>query len=248
MKKNVEKKVAAPPEKYWQKLVQVYFTFYKKRFKDNDGYMMSPDWSPEKRGMESKGLKEILTRLRTIAEQKDFDWTEEYACEQLDLFLHKAYQKPFIAKSMMCCLMNKYKDEIIVSEYNDPLIKKILECFYFINPQYPVDHEKDNSAAQIIVGFMKGQFLRANIEFKETAVVQSVKKIFDLVAADNFWNQKSLRSISNNLQEFVNIIKSNKDGTGKKGYGKSQSPGNFNSGSLEGPRITTKPKGGFGRL
>lgn len=80
MKKTVDKKPAAPPEKYWQKLVDVYFAFYKDHFRDNDGFRMSPNWNKATIGMESKGLKGIITRLRTLAEEKDFDWTEQSAC------------------------------------------------------------------------------------------------------------------------------------------------------------------------
>lgn len=212
MKKNGEKKVAAPPEKYWQKLVEVYFKIYKSLFKDSDGFPMSPNWNKNTVGMESKGLKEIIIRLRTIAEAKNFDWTEKYACDQVQLFMMKAAQIPFLRKSMLCCLLNKYKDEVIVSEYNDPLVKKIRETFYFINPNYAVDHKLDSTAAQIIVGFLKAQYLRSNIEFTDQSVIQSVETIFKFVKNDEFWNEKSLRSIANNLQEFVNKIKANKNG------------------------------------
>lgn len=243
LKKNVvgenapSAKKKAPPEKFWQQLVDVYFNFYKAHFRDNDGFRLEPNWSPATRGMESKGLKEILIRLRTIAEQKNFDWTENYAVEQWTLFLNKAYQKSFIAKTMMCCLMNKYKDEIIVSEYNDPLVKKILAHFYFLNSDYAVDEEKDRAAAEIIIGFLKANYLRSNIVFTEKSVLQSTDTIFRFVKNDEFWKKKSLKSISNNLQEFVNKIKANKN------------VGNINAGTNgKTPVVDIKPKGGFGKL
>jgi len=212
MKKVAEKKEKAGVEKYWQRLVKVYFDIYKENFKDSDGYPLEPNWKGPLVGMESKALKLIIIRLREIAEAKNFDWTEMYAVDQLTIFFKKALLKPFLAKSFQCCLLNKYKDELIVSEYVNPMVNKILELFYQINPNYAADKVIDRGAGEIIVGFLKANFLRANILFEEKAVLQSVRTIFIFVRQDPFWKEKSLKSISNNLQEFVNKIKSNANG------------------------------------
>lgn len=211
-KNNGEKKEKKPPEQFWQKLVDVYFQFYKSHFRDNDGYALSPDWSGAKVGMEAKGLKEIIVRLRTIAEEKNIEWSEGYAVDQLNGFLEKAYNDKFFRKSFLCCVMNKFKTQIIVSENNSVLINKILEAWYYGFPNYSVDRDLDREAAEVIITFLKSQFKNANINFTDEAAVQSFEQIVNYIKTDEFWMDKSLKSISRNLQEFVNKIKANKNG------------------------------------
>jgi hypothetical protein len=237
MKKNEEKKERVPPENFWKRLTDTYFSFYRKHFKDDDGYPLSPDWSPQKIGMEAGALKKIITFLRQIAEGKKIDWTEEYASYQLERFLEKAYNDQFIKRNFYCAMLNKKKVDILVSTYNPALAKKILEMWYFDFPGYARDYDKDKAGAEIIIGFMKQQYLLASKEFTEESVLGSIRLIFLTVKDDEWWCKKSLKSISNNLQEFVNKIKANKNGR------------NNNTGSTKAaPVVTIKPKGGFGNL
>lgn len=207
MKKNVEKKIAPGVEKFWKELVDVYFAFFKDHFRDSDGFRLSPDWSPQKIGMEAGALKKIIIFLRQIAEGKKIEWTQEYATKQLYSFLEKAYNDPFLKKNFYCALLNKKKVDVLVSTYNPHLVKKILEIWYFEFPEYTRDVEKDRAAAEIIIGFLKQQYILASIQFTEESMLGSVRLIFQTVKEDEFWKQKSLKSIANNLQEFINRIK-----------------------------------------
>lgn len=214
-KKEVQNKQRPAPEKYWQSLVDVYFAFYKDHFRDNDGFKMTPDWSPAKRGMEARGLKGIIQRLRTIAEEKNIEWSEQYAKESIGLFFEKAYTITFLKNNFMCCMLNKYKDQVIISENINPnLVTQILEVWYFNFPEYTVERDTDRVAASKIVSFLKDQYKTASIVFSEPSVIQTVNVLVKFIKEDEFWKTKSLKSISYNMQELINKIKS-KNGTDK---------------------------------
>lgn len=213
-KQSEEKKEKAPPEKFFARAIDEFFGFHKSRFKDEDGFSLSPSWNNATRGMEMRSLKLILVTLREIAEGKNVEWTEERMVLDFNKFLERAYSKPFVRKNFLCCMMNRYKFDILSSSYNPNLSKKVLEVCYALLPDYTQDKEKDIAAAEIMIGFLKQQYILNSIEFEERSVLQSVKVIISEVQKDNFWNTKSLKSISNNLQEFVNRIKS-RNGTNK---------------------------------
>lgn len=206
----VEKKEKAPPEKFWQKLVDTYFIFFKTHFRDEDGFQLSPDWSPVKRGMESKALKEIIIKLRNLAEEKNIEWEELYAVEQLNKFFQKAYSDTFYRKGFLCCVMNKYKNQILTIVLNTEMVKKILEVWYFEFKDYARDYENDKAAADKIANFLKEQFVNNNLNYTEDAALASLKVLIEHIKGDDFWKDKALRSISNHLQEFVNKIKNEK--------------------------------------
>lgn len=216
MEKNITKKKDKPtPEKFWQKLVDVYFQFYKEHFRDQDGFMLTPDWSKEKVGMEAKGLKGVITTLRTIAEEKNIDWTEEYAVSDLQKFLEKAYYIPFLQKSFLCCLLNKCKNEVIRSDSNPNLVRQILELWYFEFNNYTRDFSNDRAAAEKIILFLKEQYEISNIVFSEASILTTTKVLINHIKGNCFWATKSLKTISNNLQDLINKIKSDKNGNDK---------------------------------
>ena len=212
MKKVVEKKIRPAVENYWQELVNLYFEFYKRHFRDQDGFAMSPDWNPQKIGMEAGAFKKIIIFLRQIAETKKIDWTLEYAKDRMTNFLERAYSLENRVKFFYCALLNRNKADILCSSFNPHLSKKILELWYFKCPEYTRDIDKDRAASEIIIGFLKQQYILNSLEFEERSVLQSVDLIFRKVKEDEWWNKKSLKSIANHLQEFVNKIKSERNG------------------------------------
>lgn len=213
-KKMGEKKYSSPGEKFWQKLVDTYFAFFKDHFRDEDGFRLSPDWSPAKRGMESKALKEIIIKLRTIAEEKNIEWTEEYAVSEFTKFLKKAHSVEFYRRGFLCCLLNKYKNQILTIVLNTDFVRKILEVWYFEFNGYARDYENDKLAADRIANFLKEQFVNNNLNYTEEAALASLKVLIVHIQGDEFWCNKSLKSISNHLQEFVNKIKNEKQRSG----------------------------------
>lgn len=221
MKKKLEEqpeKKIVPPEKFFAKAVGVFFGFHKDHFRDEDGYPLSPNWNDGKRGMEMKGLKMILTTLREICEGKGAEWTEQRMIDDFNRFLERANEKPFLRKNFLCCMLNRYKFDILSSSYTPALTKKILNVWYKKFPDYTSDEPRDKTAAEIMIGFLKQQHLKAGIAFTDDTVMSSVEIIFAHIAIDKFWSKKSLRSIANNLQEFVTKIKSEKNGTSKSGF------------------------------
>ena len=54
-----------PPEKYFGRAVELYFGMHKKKFRDDDGFALAPDWNPSKAGMERKLFLIALPSLKT---------------------------------------------------------------------------------------------------------------------------------------------------------------------------------------
>lgn len=216
MRKIVEKKEKAPPEKFFGEMVKVFYTFHIGHFMDSDGYKLAPDFNEQKRGMEYSGLKKITTRLRELAESKEIEWSEEYAKASLWNFLLKAYHNfAFIKRGFLLCVMAKYRDPIIASQLNFVLSKKIIELWYSTFPdKRNQDQERDLKGAEIIIGYIKQQYLQNNITFNDESVMQTVRTIFYHIKKDDFWAKKSLVSVGYNIPEFVIKIKlENKNGT-----------------------------------
>lgn len=249
MKKIVEKKEKAPPEKYFQKAIMLFFGFHKGHFRDEDGYALAPNWDNEKRGMEMKGLKLILTTLREISEGKGFEWTEEKMTADFNKFLERAINHSLVKKNFLCCMMNRYKFDILSASFNPHLSRRIREVWYLNFPEYTKDDERDKTASEIFIGFLKQQYIIAGINFSDESVMGSVNTIIAHVRADTFWSQKSMRSVVNNLQEFVTKIKSSHGTTktfsregvneefNRRNYGARQS--GYNAGGQDGNKSGT---------
>lgn len=211
-KPSRKKSTSIPPEKYFGRAVEEYFAFHKDHYRDEDGFRLSPNWNDVKAGMERRSLKFILQTLRQISEGKKIEWTEEQMVINLNRFMEKSHNHQLVRKNFMCCMMNRFKFDILSSSYDPNLSKKLREIWYFENPEYTRDDDKDRAASEVIVGFLKQQYVLASVEFTEDSVLQSWRVIIRHIKQDEFWNQKSLKSISNNMQEFVNRIKSNRNG------------------------------------
>lgn len=223
-KLNSEKKEKAAPEKHFARAVELFFKFHKSHYRDRDGFALEPSWNAGTRGMEYSSLKKILTTLREISEGKGFEWTEDRMTHEFNIFMEQAYNHTICKKNFLCCMMNRFKFDILSSTFNPHLSKKIREVWYFENPDYPVDVEKDRFASEVIVGFLKQQFVLSGKEATEQAMVSSWNVIVQWLKWDDFWWKKSLRSISNNLQEFVQRIKSEKNGSVNRGDNSKQRP------------------------
>lgn len=209
IQQNVEEK---KPEKFFAKAIELYFSFHKHNYKDEDGFALAPSWNGAKRGMEMRSLKLILETLRQIAEGKNAEWTEERMINDFNLFLEKSYNHSLVRKNFLCAIMNRFKFDILSSNYNPQLAKKVREWWYFENKEYTVDVDKDREASEIIVVFLKKQFVVNSIQFTEDALIQSWRTIIKHIKSDSFWSIKSLKSIANHMQEFVNKIKANQNG------------------------------------
>jgi hypothetical protein len=189
-------------------MIEVYFHFHRTKFVDDDGFGITPDWNGNVRGMESKSLKLLVGWLRRRAEEKNIEWVEEQAKKSFNAFLEKAYTIPFLKNSFLCCLLYKYRDQVASKRVDVSLSQMIREFWYKENPNYARDLDRDNFASDVIVGFLKQQFLQGGIEFSNKAALSSFQVIVNHIKGDDFWKDKTLRSIANNLQEFVNKIKS----------------------------------------
>jgi len=207
MKKNNE-----TAEKYFAKAISEFFSFHKNNFKDEDGFALAPDWNGIKRGIECKSLKLLLETLRNIATGKNIEWTEERMVIDFNNFMKKSMNHNLVKKDFRVAMLNRFKIEILSATYNPQLSRKILEVWYEVMPDYARDFEKDKSASEVISAFLKEQYVLSSVIFSEESAISSVRAIFKIVKEDDFWSVKPLRTVANNLQEFVNRIKMRKNG------------------------------------
>ena len=99
----VKSKKKRPPEPYWNKLVSVYFEFCRSRFNDE----------PSFDGSAPRDMKNILIYLRTRAEAKDIEWTEEIAATRWKSFIEYAFTNRWLAENWLLSNINRQKDAIV---------------------------------------------------------------------------------------------------------------------------------------
>lgn len=104
------------------------------------------------------------------------------------------------------------------------LVPEMRKIWVLSFPAYTFDEENDSPALKKIADFMlkiSGQkigFLDTETELK---LLNTFQLIADQVNRENFWVNKPLKSISNNIQEFYNKIKNPINGSPSKQAGKS---------------------------
>lgn len=91
----------------------------------------------------------------------------------------------------------------------DAVIPTMAREWYAKFPTYTRDQDQDFQALGRILGFMTKQHSIADVSNPATKilVVDTFKAIAEEVAKENFWINKPLKSIANNIQEFYNRIK-----------------------------------------
>ena len=91
----------------------------------------------------------------------------------------------------------------------DFLIPNMCQAWYKKFPHYSKSKDDDFPAMLKILQFMASQSGQANISdptVKET-ILKKLDQVAEEVLKDQFWINKSLNSIANNIQEFYNKIK-----------------------------------------
>lgn len=101
--KKKAKKQKAPPEPFWNELVEVWFSFCKEVFNE----------SPTFDGSAPRDLKAIVSTLRQRAEKSGLIWTVSLARLRLHHFLSYAYQSSeWLRKNWLLSNLNRQKESI----------------------------------------------------------------------------------------------------------------------------------------
>lgn len=102
---------------------------------------------------------------------------------------------------------------------NQPLVTQMMEIWLKQFPNYTQQKENDSTALRNIADFI---FSNAGISNgygksdEEIKALNTFQLIADQINKDSFWINKSLKSISNHIQEFYNKIKNPINGNGTK--------------------------------
>jgi uncharacterized protein YdaU (DUF1376 family) len=109
---------------------------------------------------------------------------------------------------------------------NPQIIPTICRNWYSSFPTYTKDQSEDFKAVMKIVSFLQKQndITDINSPPNRELIITTVGRIIECVAQEQFWVNKPLKSIANNIQEFLNKIKNplanghksnNQNGNGK---------------------------------
>jgi len=103
-----KKKEVDKPEKtkYWQKLVDTWFVFNEKKFKEKPSFA----------GADPRHLKKIIELLEKRAVEKKIEWTEEKAVEWFEYFLQKAFEDTWLSKNFLLVQLERFIDKILLNQ------------------------------------------------------------------------------------------------------------------------------------
>jgi hypothetical protein len=106
--KQVGKKSKAEetPEPYWEQLVEVWFSFGEKKFRER----------PSFDGQDPKIFKRIIHRLKKRAEIKQNEWNEATAPQKLQQFLDAAFTEEWLSKHFILPNLEKQFDIVIQNQ------------------------------------------------------------------------------------------------------------------------------------
>lgn len=96
------KKSKAPPEPFWNELVEVYFDFCRKKFGEE----------PSFDGSAPRDMKTIIKSLHERADKSNIEWTLNTAQFRFYKFLRFAYEDPWLSKNFLLQNINRQKDKI----------------------------------------------------------------------------------------------------------------------------------------
>jgi hypothetical protein len=107
---------------------------------------------------------------------------------------------------------NINKDENLLN--NNSIISVVCRNWYNKFTTYTKDQDQDYKAINNIIQFMVRQHSMTDIDSNtdRALIITTMEQIAAVVEKDQFWANKPLKSIANNIQEFYNNIKNPKHG------------------------------------
>ena len=90
---------------HWAALCKAYSDWYKEQF----------GFTPDFRGAESTSMKQVVSKLKAIAEENKYIWTEEIAVMYLLKFLKLAYEDKWLKENFLMKNINQQFSKIRAS-------------------------------------------------------------------------------------------------------------------------------------
>lgn len=184
-KKLAKPEIEKPPEPYWNKLVEVWFTFCKEKFSTE----------PSFKGQDPKTMLKIVIELKKRSKKNSVEWTEENATSSFKHFICSAYKDQWLKQHFLLKNLDEQFDKIIrppVPEQADkPAIpvKKLSKLEKDINFMYESFME-----GRIYINTMSSEhyeLLRSEGMKFNTEQSAQIKK-----ATDDYLKQENIESIS----------------------------------------------------
>lgn len=117
--------------------------------------------------------------------------------------------------------VNEIRDENFGKSENLLLVPEMFEIFKLHNPNYPGSKEKDYRPLFSIAGYLCEQGkLPGSPDLHRQQIIEAWEPICKVIKEDKFYSQKSLSTISNHIQEILQISLHGKS-NGKVKYGSS---------------------------
>lgn len=117
--------------------------------------------------------------------------------------------------------VNEIRDENFGKSENLLLVPEMFEIFKLHNPNYPGSKEKDYRPLFSIAGYLCEQGkLPGSPDIHRQQIIEAWEPICKVIKEDKFYSQKSLSTISNHIQEILQISLHGKS-NGKVKYGSS---------------------------
>jgi hypothetical protein len=104
------KKHHRPPEKYWNELVSMYFSFCNEKFHDVPAFS----------GSAPRDMKTIIANLRKRAEKQGYEWDHDNATIRWRLFLEQAYKDEWLRTNWLLSNLARQFDKIIFNAHKQP--------------------------------------------------------------------------------------------------------------------------------
>ena len=144
----------------------------------------------------NKALDKALIKHASKQCESTLQSTDQSTCESTDS----------IDKQITNNKLTINKEPVMETDF---LIPNMCQAWYKKFPHYSKSKDDDFPAMLKILQFMASQSGQANISdptVKET-ILKKLDQVAEEVLKDQFWINKSLNSIANNIQEFYNKIK-----------------------------------------
>jgi hypothetical protein len=102
----MKKKIKAPPEKYWNEFVRIFFAFCREKYGTTPTFDQS----------QPRDLKAIVTALRKRAEHSGVEWDYETATSRFHHFLEYAHSTDkWLRENWVLSNLNRFKDKIFLN-------------------------------------------------------------------------------------------------------------------------------------
>lgn len=172
--------------------------------------------------LSSDEIEELMMVLKKVEGGYQIEWVAESICKRMTYSesrrknrsgkvknISSTYDKHMVNENE---IVNEDEIKNEKSENDEFLVPSLCQIWYTTFPNYTKDQKKDFPAAAEILSFMCKQHDITDLNANRDEIKATFEKVAQEVQKDNFWQNKPLKSIASNIQEFYNKIKNPTNG------------------------------------